>query len=265
MLPVSPRKRILEPPKCGRTTSSSEIYHQIVKNIAAFPEGSVIKAEMMHLNIAEKCFFVGMWGAEPLQKLFEGKLLLKELDQLPNFGEIFAVYDCHDGVIPRVTINDYADEGGYDAYLIDFGEHIHMTGDENIFALPDDIRLLPAEAIRCFFKEGDVSHMTEFRLTRVALRVLEKCGGDFLPRSVKSRKEQGICGHYDPKLNGCFKGRHCRLLHELFAPQGVTKDLEVEDALPETEFDAPFPKKFGSIVEMQFHCGWLFSSGMDQE
>ncbi|XP_033251444.1 uncharacterized protein LOC117190486 [Drosophila miranda] len=86
MLPVSPRKRILEPPKCGRTTSSSKIYHQIVKNIAAFPEGSLIKAEMMHLNIAEKCFFVGMWGAEPLQKLFEGKLLLKELYQLPNFG-----------------------------------------------------------------------------------------------------------------------------------------------------------------------------------
>ncbi|XP_026841347.1 uncharacterized protein LOC6590064 [Drosophila persimilis] len=351
-----------------------------------------------------------MWGAEPLQKLFEGKLLLKELDQLPNIGEIFAVYDCNDGVIPRVTINDYADEGGYDAYLIDFGEHIHMTGDENIFALPDEIRLLPAEAIRCFFREGDVSHMSEFRFTRVALRVLEKCGDDLIveladdkanhsrrrkspvkpaaadsiqdqsvptktngpqlgvavdsngvesdsaapttakrqdpqlskeicsikdqstsscppaellavdsypdqskavPQSpqlgkavtdmpyggpqlgesdmamlntidegtsdplkavlgFRPKDEQGICGHYDPKLNG-FKGRLCRLLHEFFAPKGVTKDFEVLDALPETEFDAPFPRKLGSIVEMQFHGSlcpnfrWLFSSGMDQE
>ncbi|XP_017150989.1 uncharacterized protein LOC108161245 [Drosophila miranda] len=183
--PISTGKRILKPPKGGKTTPSSEIYHQIVKNVTAFPEGSVINAVVMHLNIAKKCFFVGMWDAEPLRELFSGKLHLKELDQLPNFGEIFAVYDDgNDGVIPRVIINDYADGGGYDAYLIDFGEHIHMNGEETIYALPDDIRLLPAEAIRCFFRECDVSHMTHFRFKKVTLCVLEKRSDDLIVELV---------------------------------------------------------------------------------
>ncbi|XP_002136619.3 uncharacterized protein krimp [Drosophila pseudoobscura] len=192
---ISTGKRTLKPPKGGKTTPSSEIYHQIVKNVAAFPEGSVINAAVMQVN--EECFFVGMWDAERLQDLFSGKLHLKELDQLPNFGEIFVLYERSDGVFPRIIINDYADGGGYDAYLIDFGEHIQLNGKETIYALPDDIRLLPAEAIRCFFREYNVSRITDLRFKKLTLRVLEKKGDDLIVELVdenanKSRRKNSL-------------------------------------------------------------------------
>ncbi|SPP75651.1 blast:RING finger protein 17 [Drosophila guanche] len=296
MLPISPRKQRLEPPSGGTRISSSEIYNQIVKNVAAFPEGNVINAAVMHLNIEENCFFVGKWDAKPLQRLLEGNLLLKELDQLPNFGEIFAVYDCLEQIIPRVTINDYADGGGYDAYLIDYGEHIHLNGDENIFSLPDDIRQLPAEAIKCFFREGDVSSMTKTKFKSVNLRVLKNRINDLIVELAEENKsestqkkipdvsegpqlseadlamlneidegtsdplmavlgfrptdEQRICRHYDPELNGCFKGGSCRLAHEPLAPHGATKDVEVAAALPEAVFDTPLSRELGSTVKM---------------
>ncbi|XP_034650533.1 uncharacterized protein LOC117890027 [Drosophila subobscura] len=296
MLPISPRKQRLEPPSGGTTISSSEIYNQILKNMAAFPEGSVINAAVMHLNMEENCFFVGMWDSKPLQHLLEGKLLVKELDQLPNFGDIFAVYDCMEQIIPRVTINDYADGGGYDAYLIDYGEHIHLNGDENIFSLPDDIRQLPAEAIKCFFREGDVSSMTKTKFKSVNLRILENRINDLIVELAEESKgestqkktpdvsegpqlseadlamlneidegtsdplkavlgfrptdEQRICRHYDPKLNGCFKGGSCRLVHEPLAPHGATKDVEVAAALPEAVFDTPLSRQLGSTVKM---------------
>ncbi|XP_022228901.2 uncharacterized protein LOC111078504 [Drosophila obscura] len=353
MLPICPRKRVLKPPLGGKRTTSSEIYQQIVKNTAAFPEGSVINAAVMHLNIVDNCFFVGKWDAQPLQRVLQGKILLNELDQLPNFGEIFAVYDCNEQIVPRVIINDYADGGGYDAYLIDYGEHIHMNGEESIFALPDDIRQLPAEAIRCFFREGDVASMMKFRFKSVNLRVLQNSGedlivevaegdakncriseitdksaaSDYIPTErngqakredpqpskepskgpqlsetvhtnpdqskavqegaqssedwsyegpqlseadmamlneidegtsdplkavlgFRPRDQQRICRHYDPKLNGCFKGANCRLVHEPFAPHGATKDVEVAEALPETMFDTPLSRELGSTVRM---------------
>ncbi|KAH8290887.1 hypothetical protein KR054_006809, partial [Drosophila jambulina] len=304
--PIPARKRPLLPPKSGTQMSSDGIYTQIFKNIDAFPANTVVTATLMHLNIATNCIFVAKWdkGSQPLQKLLQGQVPLREMDQMPDYGDIFAVYDSSDPIIPRVTVSAISEDGGYDAYLIDYGEHIHLGGKENIFALPDPIKQLPAEAIRCHLANYNVSNMKMNRYEPVKLLVLDNNGVDIVADLLKDdqaaktvtpkdktdgkscpeksapaklseadmamlneigpstsdplkavlgfrpKDEQRICRHYDPKINGCFKGNTCRLIHEPFAPLGATKDVEVAAPLPEAVFDTPVPHKMGSTVRM---------------
>ncbi|KAH8336748.1 hypothetical protein KR059_002131, partial [Drosophila kikkawai] len=306
--PMTPRKRPLLPPKSGTQTSSDGIYEQIFKNIAAFPENTVVSATVMHLNMATNCFYVAKWDedSKPLGKLLKGLVPLRELDQMPDYGDIFAVNDCIDHIIPRVIVNARVGEGGYDAYLIDYGEHLHLSGNENIFALPDAIKQLPAQAIRCHLANCKVSNINNYSYNTVKLRILYNNGIDIVANLIDEEKslgqekprdkpddtgkipaekptparlseadmamlneigpstsdplkavlgfrptdEQRICRHYDPKINGCFKGNNCRLIHEPFAPLGATKDVEVAAALPEAVFDTLEQYKMGSTVRM---------------
>ncbi|KAH8401112.1 hypothetical protein KR009_003120 [Drosophila setifemur] len=337
-LPLPPRKRNLLPPKGGRQTSSDEIYELISKNTLAFPETEVVTGTVMHLNIADDCCFVAKWGpsSKPVQQLLQGKVPLLEVDQIPDYGEIFAVYDSTGEILPRIAVNAAAEGGGYDAYLIDYGEHIHLFGYETIFLLPEKIKELPAQAVKCHFTNHAVEHMRQFIYKNVQLRVYQNNGIDLIvgleesndgTNTIKSESQppenseaeqidieeptsdlvkelehvavcdnqpktdcpegdsqplklseeamailneiemstsdplkavlgyrpmddQRICRHYDPKLNGCFKGNNCRLMHEPSAPPGVTKDVEVVGALPETVFDTPLADKLGSNMRI---------------
>ncbi|KAL7738574.1 hypothetical protein ACLKA6_006874 [Drosophila palustris] len=324
VLPISPRKSDLLAPKGGREMSSNEIYDQVLKNISNFPNNSIVRAKMMHINILEKCIFVAKWGAEStrLRKLMACEIPVKQLDQLPDFGEIFGVYDSQDQIILRVLINAHTEGGGYDAYLLDYGEHIHLNGNEVIFGLPDDVVALPAEAIRCYVENNNVDYMRQFIYKDVRLHIL--CNDGFhlevelleddvqLENQIntnsqqeKDNKEQvestrklsqsneqdvesikstmklsqrememleynepstcdavkavlgfnptddmRICRHYDPKTGGCFKGSNCRLLHQPFAPHGATKDKELTEALPETQYESSMTRELGSVVRV---------------
>ncbi|XP_016986009.1 uncharacterized protein LOC108049365 [Drosophila rhopaloa] len=292
-----PPKRFLMAPKGGTQTTSDGIYKQILKNTAAFPKNAVVSAALVHVNVAGNCIFVAKFdeSSKRIKEMLKGQVLLQELEQLPDYGDIFAVYDSSDNIITRITINNSSEGGGYDGYLIDYGEHIHLTGNEIIFELPDDIRCLPAEAIRCNLTNCGVDQMSSFLYQIVQLRVHENNGIGLVVELIDENKpdsnenktdiecpaklseedmamlneieettsdplkavlgfkptdEQRICRHYDPKLNGCFKGNTCRLVHEPFAPHGATKDVEIAGALPETVFDTPVPHKVGSSARI---------------
>ncbi|XP_017124342.1 uncharacterized protein LOC108144188 [Drosophila elegans] len=294
-LSKTPRNRCLLAPKGGTQTTSDGIYNQIPKNMDAFPKGTVISAVLVHANAADNCIFVAKWdkSSKQIQKLLQGQVPLREIDQLPNYGDIFAVYDSSDNITTRITINSSSEGGGYDAYLIDYGEHIHLSGNETIFELPSDIKALPAEAIRSNLMNYTVSQMSKFLYQSLTFRVHDNNGIGLMVELIDKEvtglnnnktegpvklseddmamlneiedstsnplkavlgfiptDEQRICRHYDPKLNGCFKGNNCRLVHEPFAPDGATKDVEVAGALPETVFYSPVPQKMGSTVRI---------------
>lgn len=180
VLPIPPRQSKLLAPKGGRQMSANETYDQLYKNIGSFVKSSVVQVTVMHLNIAENCIFVAKWAEEsmPVKMLLAGQMTVQMLDQLPNFGEVFAVYDAQERIIPRVVINSHAEGGGYDAYLLDYGEHIHLDDEEIIFAIPNEVKLLPAEAIRCHVRNREVASMCKFTYKKVHLRVLVNSGND---------------------------------------------------------------------------------------
>uniref|UniRef100_A0ABM1PBW4 Uncharacterized protein LOC108614985 n=1 Tax=Drosophila arizonae TaxID=7263 RepID=A0ABM1PBW4_DROAR len=276
LLPFPPRQSKLLPPKGGRQMSSNEIYDQ----------------------------------------LRTGRLL----DQFPDFGEVFVVYDAQERILPRVVINSHAEGGGYDAYLIDYGEHIRLADDDVILAIPNQVKTLPAEAIRCYVRNRGVVSMSQFIYKNIQLRILVNSGNDLeveiiddgpceastassihidnpdiarkdeansIPNMSTEQEptksiqklspedlemlehvecstsnalkavlgyiptdEKRICRHYDPKINGCFKGSNCRLLHQPFAPHGVTKDVELVEPLPETIYTSEAPKELGSTIRV---------------
>ncbi|XP_043643466.1 uncharacterized protein LOC122613381 [Drosophila teissieri] len=295
-LPKTTRNRSLLPPKGGTETTSFGIYNQILKNMTAFPANTVVSAVLVHVNLEDNCVYVAKWGTSSMriQQLLQRQLSLQELEQLPDYGDIFAVHDGTDNIISRITINSSSVGGGYDAYLIDYGEHTHLDGNETIYKLPDDIERLPAEAIRCDLINCDIGNMSRFLYQFIKIRVHQNNGtilvvepvndsisrptdtpSSKLPAGITEedmamlneigestsdplkavlgfhpKDEQRICRHYDPKLNGCFKGNNCRLAHEPFAPDGATKDVEVAGALPETTFDTPVPHKVGSTANI---------------
>ncbi|KAH8403915.1 hypothetical protein KR215_006349 [Drosophila sulfurigaster] len=321
----------LSPPRGGKQMSSEETYHQLVKNISPYIIDSIVEAAVMHVDIVENSIFVGMWGNDttPLQKLLTCQMQLVALQQIPDFGEIFAVYDDQQKVMARVVINAPNKNGGYYAYLLDYGESIHLDGTEAVFGLPKDVSALPAEAIRCQVHNLQIAHMRPFLYKRVQLRVLANNGkvlkvevleehetesvvekepaavgpvqydqgiansfskvtppdydeevNSVIPnpdsmqstlqlteeqKAILETVEEGtsnavkavlgfnptddkrICRHYDPNICGCFKGSHCRKMHELFASHGATKDKECIDALP---IASRSPKDFGSVVRV---------------
>ncbi|KAH8279454.1 hypothetical protein KR026_010193, partial [Drosophila bipectinata] len=193
-LPIKQRERSLLPPNGGCQRTSNEIYEQIIKNMLDFPQKTTVTATVMNRNIADNCFFVAKWGPEskPIQKLLEGQVPLEEVDQLPDYGDIFAVYDCTSSCIPRVAINAAAEDGTYEAYLVDYGEHIRLMGNETIFLLPDNIKKLPAEAVKCHLTNGDVDSMSKFVYQDIEMKILDNNGIDLVVELL----------HQDPKQLG---------------------------------------------------------------
>lgn len=173
-VPITGSNCKLLPPQGGRQMSSNETYDQLEKNISGFAKDSIVRVTMMHLNIAENCIFVGKWNDDtiPIKKLLACQMSLEKLHRFPDFGETFAVYDAQEQIIPRVLINALTEGGGYDAYLLDYGEHIHLTGDEEIFELSPEVKALHAEAIRCYLPNRDISSMREFIYKNISLRIL---------------------------------------------------------------------------------------------
>lgn len=191
-LPIRPRERSLLPPSGGRQRKSNEIYEEISKRMSDFPEKKVVTATVMNRNIADNCFFVGKWGpdSKPIQQLLEGKVPLVEVEQLPDYGEIFAVYDCSSSCIPRVVINAASDDGTYEAYLIDYGEHIRLMGNETIFQLPEHIKQLPAEAVKCHLSNGVVDLMSKFVYQDIELKILDNNGKDLVVEVLHQNLKQ---------------------------------------------------------------------------
>ncbi|KAH8355280.1 hypothetical protein KR093_010333, partial [Drosophila rubida] len=172
-----------------------------------------------------------------LIKLLAAQMPLMELQQLPDFGEIFAVYDDQGMIMPRVLINAPTEGGGYDAYLLDYGEHIHLGGSEPIFGLPKDLASMPAEAIRCEVRNHEVAHMIPFLYQHVRLRILTNNGNDLQAEFLKESNMQS--------------GSNCRLVHQSFASHGATKDKEITEALPEASFVSVAPRDLGSVVRIE--------------
>lgn len=187
-VPFTGSKSKLLPPQGGRQMSSNATYDQLEKNISAFAKDSIVRVAMTHLNIAENCIFVGKWSDDTtaIKKLLSCQMSLQELHKLPDFGETFAVYDAQEQTIPRVLINAHTEGGGYDAYLLDYGEHIHLTGDEVIYALSPEVKALPAEAIRCYLPNRDVSSMREFIFKNISLRILNNNNKELVAEIVES-------------------------------------------------------------------------------
>lgn len=186
-VPLTGSKSKLLPPQGGRQMSSNATYDQLEKNISGFAKKSIVRVTMMHLNIAENCIFVAKWSDDtiPIKKLLACQMSLQKLNRLPDFGEPFAVYDAQEQIIPRVLINAHTEGGGYDAYLLDYGEHIHLTGDEVIYALSPEVKALPAEAIRCYLPKKDVSSMREFMYKNISLRILNNNNRELVAEIVE--------------------------------------------------------------------------------
>ncbi|EDV35818.2 uncharacterized protein Dana_GF12657 [Drosophila ananassae] len=191
-IPIKPRERSLLPPSGGRQRTSNEIYEEIRKNMTDFPQKKVVTATVMNRNIADNCFFVAKWGpdSKPIQQLLEGKVPLEEVEQLPDYGDIFAVYDCSSSCIPRVVINAASEDGTYEAYLIDYGEHIRLMGNETIFQLPEHIKQLPAEAVKCHLTNGDVNSLSKFVYQDIELKILDNNGIDLVVELLDKNLKQ---------------------------------------------------------------------------
>lgn len=180
VLPIPPRQSDLLPPKGGREMTSNETYDQLYKNMIHFSNDSIVDVVVMHINLLENYFFVAKWGedSKPLKELMKCEMPVEELHQLPDFGETFAIYDDQEQIIPRILIYAYSDGGGYDAYLLDYGEPIHLNGDAVIFRIPEDVAALPAEAVRCYVRNQKVDYMRQFLYKHVRLRILGNNGYD---------------------------------------------------------------------------------------
>ncbi|XP_017049696.1 uncharacterized protein LOC108093866 [Drosophila ficusphila] len=180
--PKAPSNQCLLAPKGGTPTTSNGIYNQVIKNMASFPEKAIVSAVLVHVNIAENCIFVAKWNesSQPIIRILQGEVQLREIQQLPDYGEIFAVLDSSDQIITRVTINASSAGGGYDAYLIDYGEHIHLNGNETIYELPDNIKRLPAEAIKCHLSNCKVTQMSSSLYQMFKLCVQDNNGIDLV-------------------------------------------------------------------------------------
>ncbi|XP_034477113.1 uncharacterized protein LOC117783693 [Drosophila innubila] len=205
VLPIPARQTALLPPKGGRKMSRDETYKKLSKNLSNFPNDSIVQVKMMHINILEKCIFIGKWGEDSvgLRELMACEVPIKELDQFPDFGKIFGVYDAQDQIISRVLINAPAEAGGYDAYLPDYGEHVHLNEYEMIFGLPKDIADLPAEAIRCNIHNQDVNYMRQFIYKDVRLRILDNNNIDLVAELLEDATE--LENHLDRKLGQSYE------------------------------------------------------------
>ncbi|XP_017074227.1 uncharacterized protein LOC108109937 [Drosophila eugracilis] len=178
-MPLLPRTTCLLPPIGGQQLSNLEIYEKIRKKIYEYPVGFETTATVIQVSQEDITFFVCNFNriSMPIEYLHVGKIALQELEQFPNYGEIFGFYDVIENAISRVTIASQSPDGGYEAYMIDFGEYIHMTGRERIFKLPIFLKNLPAEAIKCSL--ANILHVDMLRkLLRqdVKLQVLSNNG-----------------------------------------------------------------------------------------
>ncbi|XP_064549009.1 uncharacterized protein krimp isoform X2 [Drosophila montana] len=260
-LPIPPRQSKLLPPIGGRQMTSNETYDQLAKNISSFAKDSIVQVTMMHLNIAENCIFVAKWGQEstPLKKLLACQIPIQELNQLPDFGEIFAVYDAQEQIIPRVVINAYTEGGGYDAYLLDYGEHIHLDDEEVIFSLPNEVKVLPAEAVRCFVRNREVGSMRQFTYKIVRVRVLENSSNDLVVELMEDGhpEEETQSSNHFPSLENIQKINLDLDLEEQAKPKEANVVKETHSAKTEQELAEPTLKLCPADLEMleNIECG----------
>uniref|UniRef100_A0A1Q3FVI6 C3H1-type domain-containing protein n=1 Tax=Culex tarsalis TaxID=7177 RepID=A0A1Q3FVI6_CULTA len=59
--------------------------------------------------------------------------------------------------------------------------------------------------------------------------------------------DRRICPHYEPSLEGCFKGSRCKLLHVAKDPDGWTRDQTLHKVKIRAQLNEP---KVGSVVHM---------------
>ncbi|XP_037725474.1 uncharacterized protein LOC119557012 [Drosophila subpulchrella] len=183
---LAPRQRCVLPPRGGQQMSSLEICKKVHNKIGQFAAGREFTAAVLHVNIPDKTVFVREWDSFLIDFLFVGQTPLRELGQLPNFGEVFVFYSAEDKTFSRVALYAGANNR-YVAYRIDYGDYIHLSGMERIFALPDDLQKLPAQAIRC--SVPNVIHAAHLSLFKgsdgVRLRVLDNNGVELMVDRIK--------------------------------------------------------------------------------
>ncbi|XP_017002424.2 tudor domain-containing protein krimp [Drosophila takahashii] len=189
-LPMGKRKRRFLPPRGGQQLTKDSVYNSMVSKVDRFPTG--IDLRITVASVEETKFFVSTLDSTsmPIKYLFLGKVPLRELEQLPDYGEIFAFYDAAENCISRIVVYASPEQGSYDAYQLDFGEYIRLCGTEPIFQLPDHIKKLPSEAIRCTLDTpGDTLEMKSLICRNVRLRVLFNDGFDLLVKLIRDESK----------------------------------------------------------------------------
>ncbi|KAH8367837.1 hypothetical protein KR084_003312 [Drosophila pseudotakahashii] len=184
------RKRRVLPPRGGQQLTKESVYNSVVSKVGRFRAG--IDFTTTVASVDETKFFVSTLDStsKPIKYLFMGEVPLRELEQLPDYGEIFAYYDAAENCISRIIVYGSPKQGSYDAYQIDFGEYIRLSGTEHIFQLPDHIKKLPSEAIRCTLDAAsDAREMRSFICRDISLRVLFNDGFDLLVDLIKDESK----------------------------------------------------------------------------
>ncbi|EDX16674.1 uncharacterized protein LOC27207376 [Drosophila simulans] len=178
-LALNPRKSPLCPPLGGHLLSVVGTFYKIMDQIGEIPIGRVLTGTVLLKILPVFYVAINGQGSKLLKCLAEGQVHLQELEQLPNYGEIFAFYDKAKNRISRVAINAPDYPMGYCAYMIDDAKYTNLSGMERIFALPDNLKKLPALTIKCrLVNEVFITH-------NVRLRVLGSNGLELLVDDIR--------------------------------------------------------------------------------
>lgn len=183
---LAPRNRCVLPPRGGQKLSAMEVCKKVHNKIGEFPAGREFTAAVLHVDVPNKTVFVWECGSILIDFLFVGQTPLRELGQMPNFGEVFAFYSGADRSFSRVALYAAANNR-YEAYRVDYGDYIQLSGMERIFALPDDLQKLPGQAIRCSVANSiRAAQLNMFKGNGVRLRVMDNNGAELLVTHIKN-------------------------------------------------------------------------------
>lgn len=184
---------------------------------------------------------------------------------LPEVGELFLFYVEGDGFL-RATRMSNEISNYIRIKLIDTGEEscssIDKIIDENLFLMPDDLKVIPPAAFRCVLNENLSDIQLNLMLyKKMTFQVVETKDGATLVdiwkdpkepddeiarlRELWAKKEEPInfnaqvavqgfrtkdddrrCMFYDSKTGGCFKGGRCKLQHLPDIPDGTCRDTK---------------------------------------
>ncbi|XP_050746559.1 uncharacterized protein LOC127012516 [Drosophila biarmipes] len=233
---LGPRARSALPPRGGLQMGRTEICHRVPNKIGNFPPGRVFAATVLHMSTLDSTLVVSEWDSTLVEFLFVGKIPLQELGQLPNYGELFAVYSAAEKSFSRIALYAGTD-GAYEAYRVDYGTYIRMTGMERIFKLPEDLQKLPAEAIRCcLVNVNNAAQVPDCSSHGIKLEVLHNNGAELLVDHIKPEKaSEESDGSEDSGVGASFEqsGAESRVL-------GSTARVQVSFVHSPIEFYAHF-------------------------
>eukprot|EP00099_Drosophila_melanogaster_P017343 NP_573308.1 uncharacterized protein Dmel_CG15042 [Drosophila melanogaster] len=181
----NPRKSRLYPPHGGHMRSVVGTFYKITDQIGEIAIGTKLTGTVLLESLPVFYVTINGPGSKLLKCLAMGQVQLQELEQLPDYGEIFAFYDKAENRISRIAINAPVHPMGYCAYMIDAAKYTNMSGMERIFALPDDLKKLPALTIKC--RLVNVAQMHIFITQNVRLRVLGSNGLELLVALIRNR------------------------------------------------------------------------------